>query len=448
MKRLLQKRYRKLCPYGEERLNEIVNADHRLVILVVTLLSVGIVFWNALFHLFSTCYVVGCVVLFSYISFCEIAGKREQRVSDTLHEEFITYLAAVKHSFLSGKNVANAVITAAEEFGEEIRLHAAVLYRILSEGMRKEKVREYVLFEPYDRYLKLFLVQAYEASEKGDVMLSEDVSLFSENLEHLRLVVMEELYHERKKRFEYAGYLFVSLMPVVFMPLFKQWGISFSAELFGFYNSIGKLLELVALAVAYVIYCFLCMARAVGYSTESNPVFLFSRLQEWYRKRLLKEQAEYEIRQFQSVLCMERRMTDNTIIELLEDMEIFSRLFRAELRNCINSYAAGPEKALRRLRENGRNLHPAFAELADGFLAVDEVGIRKAFAEVENNRDRLEKMSRLEAEIQLEKRKDGIDLLSKIPMMITLGAYFIIPFFVISLQGVYEVFYILDELQM
>ena len=140
-------------------------------------------------------------------------------------------------------------------------------------------------------------------------------------------------------------------------------------------------------------------------------------------------------------------MPDNTIPELLEDMEIFSRLFRQELRICINSYAAGPERALRKLREDAGNIHPGFRELADGFLAVDSVGIRNAFAEIENNRVMMEKMSQLKRQIQLEQRKDGMELLSKIPIALTVGGYFILPFLFNSLQGVYEVFELLQQLQ-
>ncbi len=448
MRQKLQEKYRRLCPYGEKRLNQLVEKDIAYIIFASILAAAVLALWNTFFSMISVFYMVGCIGLSVFLVYHEISGLRQQRTMDVLHKEIMEYFSAVKHAFLSGKNIANAVIETAENFGEEIRLHAALLYRILSGGDRKEKVREYVIFTKYDRYLKLFLVQAYEASENGDVMLNEESSLFSDNLEHLRLAVMEELYYGRKKRYEYAGYLFVSLVPVLSMPLLRHWGLAFSPELETFYKGYGKLLEWLALFSVYVIYCFIRMAKELYSFEEESSIFLFPQLKRWYQRRLLQEEAEHEIRQFQSVILMERRMADNTVTEILEDMEIFSHLFRPALRDCINSYMAGPEKALRRLRLEGGKIHPAFRELADGFLAVDEVGIRKAFAEVESNRERLEKMSRLEEEIRLERRKDGLDLISKVPMGIALGGYFIAPFFVVSLRGVYEVFSILSELQM
>lgn len=444
MRRRLEQKYSALCPYGRERLDRLVKRDMGIITSVAVAATALLLIWNSAFVMTSVIYVAGLILFSAFLLFHEISAKRIRDTEDVLYRELIEYIAVVKHLFQSEKNVANAIIEAAENFGEEIKFHAAKLYQILSEGARKEKIREYVIFTKYNRYLKLFLVQAYEASEKGDVMLNEEVTLFSENMEHLRMVVMEELYHRKKKRHEYAGYLFVTVAPVFFLPVLRQWGLSFAPELASFYMGAGRLIEIIALSVTYVLYSFIRMAKEVSFFEEEEAALYINR---WYRNRLLQEQAEHEIRQFQSVLLMERYLTDNTIPELLEDMEIFSRLFRQELRTCINSYAAGPEQALQRLKEEGSKIHPAFCELADGFLAVDEVGIRKAFAEVGNNRDRLEKMSRLEAEIQLEKRKDGMDFLSRIPMVITLGGYFIAPFFVISLQGVFEVFSILNEMQ-
>ena len=88
-----------------------------------------------------------------------------------------------------------------------------------------------------------------------------------------------------------------------------------------------------------------------------------------------------------------------------------------------------------------------FEGLADAFLCVDEVGIEEAFAEIENDRKLLERITRLDMKMSLEKKKDYIDLLVRIPMALAIGAYFILPFFFYSLQGVSEVFELLEEMQ-
>ncbi len=525
----LAKKYENLCPYGEKRLNQLVEEDERRIIVVGSVALLAFFWWNMLLGIPSALYFSGGLVFTLYIVYTEISGSRIQKTEYRIYKEMLSFLSRVKHFYMSEQNVANAIKDAAEETGEELRLHASRLYRILSESDRREQVRNYILYTKYNQYLKLFLVQAFETSEKGDIKISEDSSLFSENLEHLRLIVMEEIYRRKKRSHEFSGYTFVSLAPFYAMPILRQWGLEFEPDLAAFYGGIGKIIEVITLLVSYAVYSFINNAKEIYFFREQNAekkFFSKMRMEEqlekqenrfsewirklllqtdtrdtygnfllrmifymatvfvgmnmfllyigirnygmiflvsvvcggvafaapvvklWYRRKLLLQQAEYEIRQFQSVVLMERRMADATIPELLEDMEIFSRLFRRELRICINSYAAGPEKALRRLREEAGALHEGFRELAEGFLAVDEVGIRKAFAEVENNRRMMEKMSQMEAEIKIEQKKDGMDLLSKIPSALALSAYFILPFLLTSLQGVSEVFRILEEMRM
>ena len=168
----------------------------------------------------------------------------------------------------------------------------------------------------------------------------------------------------------------------------------------------------------------------------------------YYQVQTALSGAAYEIRQFQSVIMMERSMPGVTIPGLLEDMEIFSVIFKGILRRCINAYSSGPNKALLRMKEEGGQIHGSFGELSDAFLSVDEVGIAAAFAEVEHNRGLLEKITRLEAEITMEKKRDSTELMTKIPMGLTVGAYFVLPFFIHALQGVFEVFTLLEELRM
>ena len=144
---------------------------------------------------------------------------------------------------------------------------------------------------------------------------------------------------------------------------------------------------------------------------------------------------------------MECKLQGMTILSLLEDMEVFSRYYRNCLKTCINSYGSGSETALLRLKEEGMALHESFEELADAFLSVDEVGIEQAFSEIESNRKLLERMEQLETDFMMENKKDTIELLSKIPSLLAVGGYFILPVFMYSLNGVYEVFELLEEMQ-
>ncbi len=587
--------------------------DCRNKMLMLSFLAVIIlVLWNSMFPFFSLGYLLESMILAIYLICVEVPNYLLQEREDKVYRELLIYFSRIKHRYMACHHMANSILDASVGMLYEIQKLAEELYRVLVESDRKEKVREYILYHKTNRYLKLFLIQAYEVSEKGD-------DFFAENVEYLRLELMEELYRRKRRAHEFAGYVFVSVTPFFMMPLLRQWGMEFTPELEFFYAGTGIVLEMVTFAVTVIIYGMILQAKEIvlftgesekktgntawvykitgisffvqkfenaegkfsrrvrqlllqsgeqisygklcvqmsimaafvflllsgffwqnhqrerrtvleqvdsiktiapvaseekqrmltnhilevtkqckqltDYTEEDIQNVLRERVRlgnenmeqavvkeiikklEQYRKtrvsfgeilccflsgigiglvplakvyyqvRTISSGAVYEIRQFQSIILMERKLQGITILGLLEDMEVFSRCFRSCLRRCINSYGAGPEAALLRLKEDGQKLHEGFEELADAFLSVDEVGIELAFAEVESNRRLLEKMTQLEAEINIEKKKDNTDFIAKIPMVLTVGVYFILPFFSYSLQGVYEIFELLEEMQ-
>lgn len=616
----LKDKFLRICPYGKEYLDRLVAESLREVSVISALAAVVVVLWNSFFEQGLTAYLLESLVLAVYLAAMEVPGYKMQVIENRVYRELLLYFSRVKHTYMANHHISNAVLDSAEGMSYEIQRLAGELYQVLMECDRKEKVREYILYHRTNPYLKLFLVQAYEASEKGDVLTEQGESLFSGNVEHLRLELMEELYRRKRRAYEFAGYTFVAVAPFFMMPVLKQWGLDFAPELQFFYTGTGKLIELITFAATVIIYhliskgkeivlfngqpgvklwnmeeaydnpwiaavvnrcermegnisnkirswllvageqqtygrlCFrmlvsmtgtlvLLLAFVIGLhgmerqnvlqsvdtidtiapvaSEEKKAVLaghilavtkqcknraditeteIRTKLRERIRLSnstmetgAVKEIADkieqyraaktsvaevvfciigsmvmgaipmlklrfqvqtawagaaYEVRQFQSVILMERRLQGITVVGLLEDMEAFAQSFRGVLRRCINSYGAGPTEALQRMKEESLSLQEGFAELADAFLSVDEVGIELAFAEVESNRNLLEKMTQLEAEITLERKKDTTDLLSKIPVVLVVGVYFIVPFFVHALQGVYEVFTLLEELQM
>jgi len=616
----LKAKYLRICPYGNQQLEKLIRECTRDVILISVLASVVVILWNGFFEEIAGAYVVECLLLTIYLVIMEVPNYKLRQTENRVELELLNYFSRVKHQYLSCHHISNAVLDAADGMSYEIQRLAGELYNVLMESERKEKVREYILYHRSNKFLKLFLVQAYETSDKGDIMLTEGNSLFSENVEYLRLELMEEVYRKRKQAHEFAGYTFVAVAPVFMMPLLKQWGLEFAPELGFFYAGTGHLIELITVCATVVIYGFISKAKDIALYSGSageklwNTEFLYKnsyiesmvrwfekaegkissfiremlllsgefvtygkvclqmmviacttfflllgfilgtharerqnvlhnvdsietiapvaseekkiRLSEyiltvtgqcldrtditeaeirsmlrekirlanetmetaaveeilnklgqyrtarlsfweavvcilsslftgalplvrlWLQVQTTKSGAVNEVRQFQSVIVMERKLRGVSIVGLLEDMEIFSVGFRGVLRKCINSYGGGPRDALLRLKEEGRLLHESFADLADAFLSVDDVGIAMAFAEVESNRRMLEKMTRLENEISMERKKDNTDLCSKIPMVLAVGIYFVLPFFLYSLRGVYEVFEVLEGMQM
>lgn len=607
----MQAKYLRICPYGKKHLQQMMNACYREILWLIMLTVPVVLIWNSMLGVYSPVFFLESVFLAVYLIGMEVPNFKIAKKENEVYRELLTYFSRVKHCYMACHHISNAVMNAADGMSYEVQRLAECVYRILTESNRKETVRSYILYQQANEYLKLFLLQAYEASEKGDAFLCD-------NMEHLRLELMEELYRRKKRAHEFSGYVFVSVAPFFMMPLLRSWGLEFAPELSHFYTGAGMLLETITFLITLLIYrlistakeitlyekrgeklwnddfffrlpvvssliyrferaegkisnnvrklivaagektCFgkICVEMLVviltafwgltsfnaishqkerrmilervesidviapvagdekkamlsghilwvtkeyknksGVTVEEIRALLRERIrlgneamelmavqeiqeklekyrnakmswQEmmlallgsmgfgmlpltglWFRAKTVRVGAEYEVRRFQTIILMERRLPGITVVGLLEDMEVFSRCFAGVLRRCINAYGTGAENSLLRMKQEGACLHESFEELADAFLAVDEVGIELAFAEVESNRRLLEKMSQLEAEISLEEKKDSTDLIAKIPMFLAVGVYFILPFFIHSLQDVYEVFELLEGIQ-
>lgn len=612
MSDFLKTKFLSICPYGKQKLDKMVRDCIQRMLLLIVLSSFLLLTFNSLFSYGTKLYLLESIILAVYLVGVEAPNHYLQKKENKIYEQLLLYFSRVKHYYVARQHIANAVLDASEGMGYEVEQIAYELYHLLLENHRKEKIREYMEDHGSNRFLKLFLIQAYEASENGD-------TCFLNNVEQIRLELMEELYRRKKRAYLYAGYSFVTVAPFFSLPVLKSWGLGFTPELYYFYAGIGRLLEVLIFALTIIIYGFLANAREIVMFTEgtreqilcfdcfyqtdtvmriikslekkesaiskfvkqlilrageqisygrlciqmlllasvtflSLAVFfaethrqerkivleqvdnikeLFPvageekkeilasyileitdllrrkrqiqreeivelvrsrvklnnehmeqetvkeierRLAQYkkargniveviicltcslaaggipllrlmFRIKMIQSEAEYEVKQFQSVLMMERKNYGVTILSLLEDMEIFSVCFKGVLRRCINSYSSDSAKALRRMKQEGSKLHAGFEYLADSFLSVDEVGIEKAFEETENNRRLLEKMSQLKAEIEQEKKRDSAELLARIPMLLAIGVYFILPFFVYSLQGVLDVFELMEEMQ-
>lgn len=569
--------------------------------------------WNIIFHNSSMEYFLECIVLAIYLVVMEVPNYYLKKKENTVFDKLVLYLPRVKHHYKSCHHMANAIIHAAEGLGMEMEQLAMESYRLLMEDNRKANIRSYIEKREINRYWKLFLIQAYEVSEKGDVC-------FAENMEHLRMELMEEVYRRKYRDYVYTGYVFVTVAPFFMMPVLKSWGLEFASELSFFYAGIGRFMEALVFILTVLIYNMVSEAKEMTFLSgkEKNSVwnfeflfrlnlikriitefeqakgkiskkirklllqsgetviygrlclrmlcyavtayllsaafFCFGHVREQkfllthvenmqeiapvvseekrkilekyvleitelcradenvteetvtnllrnrirlgneftedaiveeiikrvnqykqakgtmaemllcflcgivagscplfrlsFRASVIRKEAEYEVRNFQSLVLMERKNPGMTVVGLLEDLEAFSVCFKGVLRHCINEYGFNASKALLQLKERGMIICSGIESLADGFLCVDEVGIEEAFAEIENDRRLLERMARLEEKVSQEKKRDSVDFFVRIPMAFSVGVYFVLPFFVYSLQGVSEVFELLEEMQL
>lgn len=261
---VIGRQYMRCCPYGPERLKRISYQTAQTTMYVTLISGAAVFLWNLYIEHKISSYCLMCVALAGYVSCIEVPEWHVRRVERRLYHSMLSYFAMVKHLYLSYRNIPNAIHDAAEEAGEEMRLHAAVFYDILMGNERRERVRDYVAAETNHRYLKMFLLQAYEASEKGDMKTLYSDSLFSENVEYLRMEVMQEIYRRRRRAHELSGYAFVALAPIFMMSVLRKWGISLTEELESFYAGAGNSIMLLCFITTLAVYAAINRAKEIG----------------------------------------------------------------------------------------------------------------------------------------------------------------------------------------
>ena len=257
--RQIERRYLAACPYDELSLMRLTAESIGYTLLC----SIGSVLLIFLLHfLFGSIglYTVSCCVLISYVCYIEVLNSRVKAVEDKVANGFIDYIAGVKHLFLHYRDVPQAVMEAADGLSVEIRLHAQKLYQILSGANRQPLVKEYALSSTTSWYLKLFLSQAYDASERGEMKKADGSSIFTSNLEFLRLEIMRESHSRNLRGYRLQGYTFVILAPYFCIPFLKQWGMEFFPDLTGFYNGAGQFI--IALSFFVTLFCYGLMTKA------------------------------------------------------------------------------------------------------------------------------------------------------------------------------------------
>ena len=614
--RMAEKMYGMISPYNTAFLARAVSIT---AVIALGWSCLGVIALFAMSFLVSgriTLYCVFSSVFLVYVIGKEVLHKRVATKEYRLLEDLAKFVAAVKHRYVHEKNIPNAILDAAVGLNYEVQLHALRIHEVLSAAKRRERVREYVMSSKHNKYLKQLMVQAYTASERGELLDKNSDSIFARNMEVLRLDILKDI--ERKKRKEYLlqGYTFVICFPVLFMDVLKKWGKDFSTGMSDFYDGPGKFVVALALFAAFLMYDLINKAKEINsqwfrfgnrlldYTTSRDSVrrllsrlddntgrffkkirrmlvgtgdntslgkffckmFLYGvtfwavglafigvlhkqdkdrilhdgenvkmvvttasevqreaivetvldmtyeyrytddltleRVQRQFSKRLplnnatltkaaseeiMRRVEEYqnaylhwyefllamvfgllcscipivslsykyrlvlagrddEVRQFQSIILMERSFPDVTTVSLLEEMELFAVMFKSSIRECLNNYSSGPQKALEQLKKN-ESEHTWFCEIVDGFLDADSVGIKAAFDETGNNRDVFEKTKELEEDIRMERKKDITELLACIPMGIVIGVYFVVPFIADALSGVGELFSSMETLQ-
>ena len=151
---------------------------------------------------------------------------------------------------------------------------------------------------------------------------------------------------------------------------------------------------------------------------------------------------EDEVVQFNSIIYMMMYSDYITVADILEQMEIFSVIFKPTLRECLNEYNSGDIEALERMME--RETNASFRHLVANLIRCDDLPISKAFNEIASDRENYFERRKQDDEFSLQRKADNIKPLAFLPSILVM-IYLILPVVVISLKALREVIDLLKE---
>lgn len=154
-----------------------------------------------------------------------------------------------------------------------------------------------------------------------------------------------------------------------------------------------------------------------------------------YRKRLLKIAMEDEVNQFNSIIYMMMYMNHVTVMDLLEQMELFAVVFKKSLQECMNDYNSGYIEALQRMKE--KEAYGPFRRLVDNLIRCDAMSIDKAFDEISSERENYHERRKQENEISIQKRADNTKPMAFVPAVIV-TIYLLLPMLAAGMQALQE----------
>jgi hypothetical protein len=154
-----------------------------------------------------------------------------------------------------------------------------------------------------------------------------------------------------------------------------------------------------------------------------------------YRKKVLSMVMEDEVNQYNSIIYMMMYIDHVTVLDLLEQMELFAGVFKQSIQECINDYNSGDIEALNRMKEN--ETFGPFKRLVDNLIRCDMIPIEKAFDEIASDRENYHDRRKQENEISIQRRADTVKPLSFIPAVLV-TIYLLLPMLVAGLNMLEE----------
>lgn len=375
-------------------------------------------------------YGLMCLVFYIWAGCGLMLMTGEHRYHLHLYREFENMLGTLRHYYHMTGLISESVYYAAECTEGMLEEYLRELYRVVCDGNAADIE---VLKTSYpDKYLRQFTAITIKTAEEGDVIRGEGCGFIGQ-----LTMLQEDISFERrflqKRRHLFAGYLPTAIMPLVFVPFIKKWGISVGDGMMSFYlGIIGQVVMWSILLLSVMSFFFIAFIREG--KVDSLLFFVRGDMGDRIKEKIdtvagklfAETRMHEETVRFQSLIAIELAGTGATILSLLELMESFAGIFQKNISKCIASYVTRDKDAVTIMKEE--TAYIPFRHLAECLEAADDIGTGAAFEELTSDIKRVRKDNEQQLLLLLEDRAVLGMLLAVLPGMVILFGYLLIPF--------------------
>lgn len=260
------------------------------------------------------------------------------------------------------------------------------------------------------------LLQVPEVSQGAGPITKGDV-LEAQRLEFKGQVIREALELELAGN-ELVEYMNEQMQGKPFVPSGVEYN-KFADELVGavhlYRNETYRWYELmIALGIAYL-----------GYWIPNLILF--------FRRSMRKWEMQNESDGFTAIVSILAALPRISVIEILDWMHRYSRIFEPQLLRCLMDYEAGPLQALEQLKEEVKFV-PLERVIDRLLVAAELIPVRKAFDDIENERAFELEQRKLQYEGMISRKVSIGKLIGFLPLQATFALYLMVPFAYMAVQ--------------
>lgn len=226
---------------------QVAKILFKALLVIIPLTVVIIMMTKSDYMLMST------LLLFEIFFIETIISGMVDKIDNQILREQIDFFAEIRHAYHEYNMVEEAIYEVAQDDEMEVSRQAEKIHEVLISDDPETELEKYYDIAP-NSFLKEFAGISYLTKEFGDRKDKDGASLYLKNLNNITQEMQIEILKRDKLDYVFQSLSMISVIPILFIDVIKNWAISQFAFTSQFYNgTLGFYIQ-----VALIVITFLC----------------------------------------------------------------------------------------------------------------------------------------------------------------------------------------------